>query len=585
MSFLSNFLKLLSFKDKLNFYLLVLASVVIVFLELLSVGMVIPLIGILLNPEKIVLQLQEYFPEFDLFRNFSNLDLSYYLIHFLIIFFSIFLLKNILIFVYFYFQNKFVQNIEADLAKRLLEKYFSQKYSFFIKNNSSILISKLTADLLTFTRGYVGPLITLISEIMIVIGFCLIIFLFNLIDVGFIFLIFFSIAAFFLKVIGGFSKKWGKSRSIFDGDKIDILKTTFSNMKSIILDNKYSRRLKDFIVTTEKLANLHRKIITISIVPKVSFELVGIFSIVIVLYYLVVNDFSNEEIITTTGFFIAVAYRVIPSFQRIIFCYQQISFGKTVLKKIQSDLNLDNQISKSLNKIGFSEKIELKNISFSHDSRTKPIFNNIDINIKKGEIIGLFGESGVGKSTLVDIISGLIVPKKGSLFVDNIIINTPILLREWQNEISYVTQNTVLFSGSLKDNIIFSSSDEQYDENLLNKVIKQSNLEKFINELPNRLETDVGEFGVKVSGGQKQRIGIARALYKKPKFLIFDEATNALDSYSEDYIYETIFKLKDEFTILIISHKKSLINKCDKIYEIRNSEVKLISESNNQIKI
>ena len=133
--------------------MLVLASILIVLLELLSVGMVIPLIGIMLNPEKIIIQIEKYFPDFYFLKNFLNLELSSYLIYFLILFFSIFLIKNFLIFIYFYYQNKFVQNIEANLARRLLEKYFSQKYSF-VNNNSSILISKLTADLLTFTRGY-----------------------------------------------------------------------------------------------------------------------------------------------------------------------------------------------------------------------------------------------------------------------------------------------------------------------------------------------------------------------------------------------------------------------------------------------
>ena len=578
MKFLINFLQLLSIKDKINFYFLIAASTINVFLELLSIGMVIPLIGILLNPDKVLSELNNYFPDLKIFNDFLNLELSSYLLYFLVIFFSIFLLKNIFIFFYFYYQNKFVQKIEADLAKRLLEKFFSQNYTFFVNKNSSSLITKLTADLVTFTRGFVGPLITLISEVMIIIGFCLIIIFFKLTDIGFIFLFFFCITAFFLKIIGGFSKKWGKSRSIFDNDKIDILKTTFLNIKSIILDNKYSNRLSDFIFTTQKLANLHRKIITISIVPKVSFELIGIFSIVVVLYYLVINDFSNEQIITTTGFFIAVAYRVIPSFQRIIFCYQQISFGKTVLKKIQEDLRLNNQVSYTEKKIGFKDNIELKNVNFSHTNRSQKIFENANIQIKRGEIVGIFGESGVGKSTLVDIICGLIIPQSGSLFIDNLKINSLDYLREWQNEIAYVTQNTVLFRGSLKDNITFSNSEERLNKKLLEKVVKQSKLEKFINELPNGYETDVGEFGVKVSGGQKQRIGIARALYKQPKFLIFDEATNALDLNSEDYIFETIFKLKDEFTILIISHKKSLIERCDKIFKIQNSKVNLVSK-------
>lgn len=578
MKFLINFLKLLSSKDKLYFYLLVFGSSVNVFLELLSVGMVIPLIGILLNPEKMITQLNNFFPENDLLKYSINIDLSSYIFYFLVVFFIIYLLKNIFIYFYFYFQNKFVQKIEADLSKRILEKYFLQDYSFFINNNSSQLITKLTADLLTFTRGFVGPLITLISEIMIVIGFCSIIFYFNLVNVGLIFLFFFSITAFFIKIIGTISKKWGRSRAVLDSNKIDILKTTFLNIKTIILDNKYTNKLKDFVNTTDELANLQRKIITVSIVPKISFELVGILSIVIVLYYLITNDYSKENIITTTGFFIAIAYRIIPSFQRIISSYQTISFGKVVLKSITTDLNLLEKVSYSSEKIDFMSSIELKEISFRHSKRSKPIFNQMNLNIKSGEIVGIFGESGVGKSTLVDIISGLIKPDKGDLFIDNKLINSSLLLRKWQNEIAYVTQNTVLFKGSLKNNIIFSGDNDNADMSQLNKVVIQSQLENFVNDLPGGLETDVGELGNKVSGGQKQRIGIARALYKKPKVLIFDEATNALDQKSEELIINTIFNLRSDFTILLISHKKSLIEKCDKIFQIKDMKIDLISK-------
>ena len=578
MKFLINFLKLLTSKDKLYFYLLVFGSSVNVFLELLSIGMVIPLIGILLNPEKMFTQLNNFFPENDFLKYSVNIDLSSYIFYFLVIFFIIYLLKNSFIYFYFYFQNKFVQKIEADLSKRILEKYFLQDYSFFINNNSSQLITKLTADLLTFTRGFVGPLITLISEIMIVIGFCSIIFYFNLVNVGLIFLFFFSITAFFIKIIGTISKKWGRSRAVLDSNKIDILKTTFLNIKTIILDNKYSNKLKDFVNTTDELANLQRKIITVSIVPKISFELVGILSIVIVLYYLITNDYSKEDIITTTGFFIAIAYRIIPSFQRIISSYQTISFGKIVLKSITTDLKLLEKVSYASEKIDFMSNIELKEISFRHSKRSKPIFNQMNLNIKSGEIVGIFGESGVGKSTLVDIISGLIKPDKGDLFIDNKLINSSLLLRKWQNEIAYVTQNTVLFKGSLKNNIIFSGANDNADMFQLNKVVLQSQLENFVNDLPGGLETDVGELGNKVSGGQKQRIGIARALYKKPKVLIFDEATNALDQKSEELIINTIFNLRSDFTILLISHKKSLIEKCDKIFQIKDMKIDLISK-------
>ena len=577
MKFILNFLKLLSRKDRLNFYLLTTASIINVFLELLSIGMVIPLIGLILNPEFAIEKISNIFPNFLFLEIFSKIDYYSYIIYFLIVFFSLFLLKNFFIFVHFYLQNKFVQKIEEDLSRKILNKYLLQDYSFFVENNSSTLTSKISVDLINFTRGFVGPLITLISEIMIVIGFSFVILIFGLSNIGLIFLFFFSIAAFFLKIIGNLSKQWGKDRKYFDSIKLDILKTTFINIKSIILDNKYKKKEEDFFYTTKNLANLQRKIITTSIIPKVSFEIIGIMSIVIVIYYLIINDFSNEYIITTTGFFIAVAYRIVPSFQRIIFTYQQISFSKVVLKSIIADLDLEENIDFSKDKIGFKNCIELKNVSFSHKKRSKLILDNINFKIKNREIIGIFGESGAGKSTFVDIISGLLKPTEGSLIIDNKVINSKQLLRKWQNETAYVTQNTSLFKGSLKNNIIFSDINDEYDIDLFNKVIEQSQLKKFIDDLSDGYDTDVGELGIKLSGGQKQRIGIARALYKNPKFLIFDEATNALDSISEKQIIDTIFEIKSNFTIIIISHKKSLIERCDKIFKIKDGKINLIS--------
>ena len=156
----------------------------------------------------------------------------------------------------------------------------------------------------------------------------------------------------------------------------------------------------------------------------------------------------------------------------------------------------------------------------------------------------------------MDIISGLLKSKKGQLIIDNKEIDSKKLLRKWQNEIAYVTQNTTLFKGSLKNNIIFSDKNENYYEELFQKVVEQSQIHKFVDQLSERYETDVGELGIKLSGGQKQRIGIARALYKNPKFIIFDEATNALDATSEEQIIDTIFKIKENFTTIIISHKK-----------------------------
>ena len=573
MSFIKTFLSLISDKYKIYFYLLILGSIITVFLELLSIGMVIPLIGLILDPEFLLNKLSSIFPNLEILKDIEISNNKNYLFYFLSLFFLLYLIKNFYILIIFYSQNAFVQKIETELGNKILKKFLFQDYNFFLREGSSKLTARLTSDLSSFSRGFIGPLITLLSETMIIIGFCILILYFKLAKVGLIFIIFFTIGAFFLKIIGGFSKRWGKYRKSYDVTKLQILNTTFSNIKNIILDNKYFNQLDLFTSTVRKLAILQKKIITTNILPKIAFELVGILSIIIVIFYLVKNEFSNEYIITTTGFFIAVAYRMIPSFQKMIFCYQQISFSKAVLKSIKNDLDLTKKIYYSTDKINFRKNVVLENISFKHGERSKEIFINANLIINSGEKVGIFGESGVGKSTLVDILSGLRSPDKGKIIIDNKEVNNLVDLRKWQNEIAYVTQNTVLFKDTLKNNIIFSNSEDYVDDQLINDVVKQAQLSNFVSNLPNGLNTDVGELGLKLSGGQKQRLGIARALYKRPKVLIFDEATNALDINSENLIIDMIFKLEKNYTIIIISHKKSLINKCDKIYEIKNAEI------------
>lgn len=573
MSTIKDLLKFLSPKQKIFFYLLIFGALINVGLEIFSIGLVIPLIGFILNPEKMTEKLILYFPKVENFEIANYIDNTNFLNFFIILFVLIFLIKNIYVFSYFYFQTKFVMFLECSISQMILKKIVQQDYDYFIRNHSSALISKVTNDVTMFCRLLVGNLILFISELLILLGFVTIIIIFNLTKIFFIFLFFFIFGIILIKIIGTFSKKWGSERKIADVKKLDTLTMTFSNIRNIILDNKYKNSLTEFDRSTNSLALIWKKIAFVSIIPKITFETIGICSISLVIYYLIKNGYSKEYIITTTGFFIAISYRIIPSLQKIITSYQNISYSKITSKILTETLNLSNKVHYSDKTINFQKDIVLKGVSFSHNNNSKLIFDNVDLEIKKGELIGLYGESGAGKSTLVDIISCLRSPNKGKILIDNIEMNTPKVIRKWQNEISYVSQNTVLFKDTLRNNIIFSSNKDVIDNELLNEVINKAQLYRFINSLPNKLDTDVGELGTKVSGGQKQRIGIARAMYKKPKFLIFDEATNALDDESESLIMETILSLKSEITILIISHKKSLIEKCDKVYQIVNSKM------------
>ena len=573
MNIITEFLKFLSPKEKILYFLLIFGAIINVVLEVFSIGLVIPLIGFILNPDKMLDKFFQYFPKIENYQISDIINNSNFLNIFITIFVLIFIIKNIYILFYFFYQTKFIMHLEGALSKRILRKIVEQNYDFFIKNHTAALISKIDNDVTIFCRLLAGNLILFISELLIIVGFLTIIILFNLTKVFFIFLFFFVFGIFLIRIISKLSKKWGKDRKIADVEKLNSLTTIISNIRNIILDNKYKSLVNKFSDTTNKLASVHKKIAFTNIIPKLTFETIGIISISLVIYYLISNDYSKEHIITTTGFFIAVAYRIIPCMQKIIISYQNISYSKVSAKELFETLSLSKKVHYSDEIINFKKNVILSDVSFSHNERSKLIFDNANLTIEKGKIAGVYGESGAGKSTLVDIISCLRSINKGKVFIDNIEMNNPEIIRKWQNEISYVSQNTVLFKDTLRNNIIFSSNKDQINHELLDKTIIEAQLDSFIDTLPNKLDTDVGELGVKLSGGQRQRIGIARALYKQPNFLIFDEATNALDSRSENLIMETIFNLKLETTILIISHKKSLIERCDKIYEIKDGKI------------
>lgn len=219
----------------------------------------------------------------------------------------------------------------------------------------------------------------------------------------------------------------------------------------------------------------------------------------------------------------------------------------------------------------FKNNIELRNIGMIYENNEVPALNKINIKICKGETIGIFGKSGSGKSTLVDIMLGLLKPTSGLVLVDNCNISNN--KHQWQNLIGYVPQTIFLLDDSIKNNIAFGIPNNKISHDALNKAIDDAQIRELINELPNGLDTVVGERGVRLSGGQRQRIGIARALYKNPEILVLDEGTSALDYTTENNIMKSINAFKHNKTIIIIAHRLSTLENCDSLYEINKGNL------------
>ena len=245
---------------------------------------------------------------------------------------------------------------------------------------------------------------------------------------------------------------------------------------------------------------------------------------------------------------------------------QALSFSLASVETLSNELNNNNILSNDTEELEFENHINIKNLNFKYPNTDKNILLNINLKINKGESIGIIGSTGCGKSTLTDIISGLITPSSGDIIIDNQKINS--VLKQWQKKIGYVSQNIFLMDDSIKNNIGFGH--KEINNEYLKNALDKSQLNDFVNSLPEGLDTKVGESGTRLSGGQQQRISIARSLYNNPEVIIFDEATNSLDTNTESRIMNTIYDLKKDKTLIIIAHRLSTLTQCDVIYELKS---------------
>ena len=326
-----------------------------------------------------------------------------------------------------------------------------------------------------------------------------------------------------------------------------------------------------------KHENLNLKIDILQQIPRGMIEILAILALSAIIFILTNEGKNALEVISIIAIYAAITFRLMPSTTKIIASLQRIkAFGPSI-ELIQSEyLNLENKPISTNNekkkKIIF-ESLEFKDVSFNYENSSKKILNETNIKITHGDIIGIHGVSGSGKSTMVNLISGLIKPKSGVIKINN--KNLELIKKNWLASLGYVPQQVTLFNTTVTNNISFFENQMKTNE-LKKKIVNtlyKSNSKQFIENLPNREETLVGEGASKLSGGQIQRIGIARALFNDPEFLIFDESTNSLDKKNEDEIMNTIYGLKGKKTIIIISHNMSVLARCDKIYEITNNKI------------
>ena len=539
-------------------------------LETLGIGLIIPFMQVLVTDG-----INQYIANFLNF--FSIYPTSKYNLIFIIIaaLAVVYTFKASFLTYVSYAQTKLLADLRVSLSDRLYYIYLNKPYSFHLNNNSSKLIRNISEiDLVVFV---LKSLILLINEIVVFLGVAVFVILYE--PKGSLIVILFlgSFGYLFFKKIQIKAKEWGKTRQIHTGLRLKYLQEGFGSIKDITILQRSNEIVKAF-TANNKIVNLcELKQNFIDSLPRLWLEWLVVIGFVLLILLMV---FQGEEllyIVPLLGLFAAAAFRLMPSLARIINSVQGIFYNRPAVDSVYKEFNQEsfqnniNEISST--KIFLTKEIDLKNINFKYSDSSPFILRDINLNIKKGTTIGLIGESGIGKTTLINIILGLIQPTKGSIHVDGISISKNI--KSWQSQIGYVPQNVYLADDTIMKNIAFALPEEKIDTTLVKKAVMNAKLDKLVNSLDEGLNTNVGEFGDKISGGQRQRIAIARALYTDPKILILDECTNSLDIDTEKQILNEVNYLKGKKTIIMITHRLSTLENCDRIYKIDKEGLKL----------
>ena len=561
---------ILTKRQHLGAFLLGLILFLAMLLEVFSLGILLPLLTLIIDPKKIN---QNQIIE-DIKLLFDNITDKEFLIYFLFAFLGFYLLKTILLAYLSYRQNKFLTGVTKDVSNNLFQNYLKHPYNFFLKNNTSELIKNIQGEVTHFS-AFFSNLITVISEIGMIFSISItLIFIEPLgaLTLGFFFGI---LSIVFLKFTKERLDRWGIIRQDIDSKFSKLILETFGGIKDIFVLGRKQFFLNNFFQQNQRKADIILRQLTVSQLPRLYLELVAVFGLI---GFILLMTFRNEDpkvLISTIGVFVAATFKIIPSINRLIASLQLLKYYKSSLSTIHNELvclkveEIPSTYDQNTDSYLFKDKIKFLNLSFGYNKTT--LLKDINLEINKGDSIGIVGESGSGKSTLIDLILGFQKPSKGIITIDNVDLNNIIL--SFRSKIGYVSQELYLIDDSILNNIAFGINKDKINIERVYEVIKLSQLDSLIENSVEGIKTRVGERGVQLSGGQKQRIAIARALYSNPDILILDEATSALDSKTENSIIKTVEGLKGNVTIIIISHKLSILDMCNKVFKISDSKI------------
>lgn len=569
-------LKLLTKKQINRSIFILILMIISAIMEVAGLGLIIPTIYLMAEPN----YLNNYPFILDTVNNIfsiigletiSKFSFSEVIIVFLILLITIlFFLKNILLVFLQWFQVNYVSKLSSEWQNILYSGYLKNSYNFYFNNSASKLLHNINQSSVLSTG--INSFLIIVTDSILIISLILFLIFLQPVETILTFIIFAISCVILYSLIKGKIETIGKKSHYYEGQRQSLTLDSFSGIREIKLNNKEDMFSEIFRKVNWLALKMGIYKAVISAIPRFWLEttfLICLNIIVIVIFYTSDSILNSLQIIAV---FAAAAFRIMPSSGRIMVNLNILKTNLPVSQIVQDEINnLENVKYKSVEKIDFENKITIKDLKFKYEKDQSNVLENINLEIKKKSIIGITGVSGSGKSTFLDLFIGLIIPDSGEILADNKNIKSNI--KGWQNKIGYVSQEVFLINDSFAKNISYEMDEKNIDYKKINELIKILNLDKFINNLENKIHSNVGERGIKISGGQMKRISIARALYKNPSILILDETLSSLDTETETKIMSEIKSIDQNLTIIIVSHRPGTLDLCDEVYRINNGNL------------
>ncbi len=569
---LSHINLLLDKVEKLEGIRLLIMIILMGLFDVLGIASIMPFMTLISDPE--VIEKNNYLLSIYTYFNFSNYSEFIFFSGAIVI--ALIIVSSLFKLVTSYLVYRFTFMREHSISVRMLKGYLNQPYEWFLNQHSSELSKSLLADVReVIARTFITSFLIISNSFTVILIVCLLIYVDP--TVAITAFLFFGFIYFFLYfTVRNLLQNIGKDRLKANNERFKFANETFSLIKELKIVNKENSYLSLFSYATKNFVKKEVIMQSISSLPKYLIEMIIFASIILIILINLSEDFLVSSIIPIIALYAFAGYRLIPAIQVIfsnLSLFRSSAYVLDFVREKYSQLNFEDTFVNSGTRMKFEKEIFLENISFQYPNTDKNTLEDISLKIQANNIIGIIGATGSGKTTIIDILLGLLSPHKGVMYVDDALIDKRNV-REWQKCMGYVPQEIALVDETIAANIALGVFGKSLNMESIIEAAKVANIHDFITtELKNGYHTKIGEKGIRLSGGQKQRIGIARALYNKPNVLVLDEATSALDGETEQVVMDAVNNLGRQLTIVIVAHRLSTLSKADIIYKLKDGRI------------